>query len=214
MHYKQFAVVAQPCTAACCALRQVQEVHDQLMREGIAKFGGYEITTEGDSFQVAFATCQAAIGFCTHMQYRLLEQSWPKRVLALEGCKAVRGERACCCCSVGHPAHQLGLCRAAAAAASWLMAGRFPVLCCHHTTTCFALPADPETQQVVFSGPRVRMGVHWARQGTFAKKVHSLTKNMVFQGPPINLVAEVSDISHGGQIVLTQVRWGAVAAAW
>jgi hypothetical protein len=62
------------------------------MREGIAKHGGYEITTEGDSFQVAFTTCHAAMAFCLDLQYRLLEQPWPKQVLALNACKMIRGE--------------------------------------------------------------------------------------------------------------------------
>ena len=34
----------------------MQEIHDSLMREGIAKHGGYEIITEGDSFSVAFTS--------------------------------------------------------------------------------------------------------------------------------------------------------------
>lgn len=63
------------------------------MREGIAKHRGYEIITEGDSFQVAFATCQAAIQFCLDVQYRLLEQSWSKEILKLHACRVVRGKR-------------------------------------------------------------------------------------------------------------------------
>ena len=35
---------------------QMQEIHDSIMREGIAKQGGYEIITEGDSFSVAFTS--------------------------------------------------------------------------------------------------------------------------------------------------------------
>lgn len=61
------------------------------MREGIAKHRGYEVITEGDSFQVAFATCQAAIQFCLDVQYRLLEQSWSKEILKLHACRVVRG---------------------------------------------------------------------------------------------------------------------------
>jgi class 3 adenylate cyclase len=34
----------------------MQEIHDSIMREGIAKHGGYEIITEGDSFTIAFTT--------------------------------------------------------------------------------------------------------------------------------------------------------------
>lgn len=35
---------------------QLQEIHDAVMREAIAKHGGYEIITEGDSFSVAFTS--------------------------------------------------------------------------------------------------------------------------------------------------------------
>lgn len=75
-------------------LAQIQEAHDQILREGIAKHRGYEIITEGDSFQVAFATCQAAIQFCLDVQYRLLEQSWSKEILKLHACRVVRGTTA------------------------------------------------------------------------------------------------------------------------
>lgn len=70
----------------------MQEVHDQIMREGIAKHGGYEIITEGDSFTIAFSSVQAAVQFCLEGQYRLLETSWPKRVLRLHSCKPVSGK--------------------------------------------------------------------------------------------------------------------------
>lgn len=69
----------------------MQEIHDQAMREGIAKHNGYEIITEGDSFSIAFTTVAAAVSFCMDTQYRLLETSWPKRVLSLSSCKAVAG---------------------------------------------------------------------------------------------------------------------------
>lgn len=36
------------------AFRQVQDIHDDVMREGIYRWSGYEITTEGDAFFVAF----------------------------------------------------------------------------------------------------------------------------------------------------------------
>jgi hypothetical protein len=35
---------------------KMQEVHDSVMREAIARHGGYEIITEGDSFSIAFTT--------------------------------------------------------------------------------------------------------------------------------------------------------------
>jgi hypothetical protein len=66
--------------------------------------------------------------------------------------------------------------------------------------------ADYDSQQLMFAGPRVRMGVHFAQRGSFAMKVHNLTRHKVFAGPAIQIVADISDIAHGGQIVLTEVR--------
>ena len=60
------------------------------MREGIAKSHGYEINTEGDSFQVAFTSVADAVLFAMETQYRLLETDWPKSVLKLPSCKQVQ----------------------------------------------------------------------------------------------------------------------------
>lgn len=70
----------------------MQEIHDQVMREAIAKHNGYEIITEGDSFSIAFTSVAAAVSFCLDTQYRLLETSWPKRVLRPSACKPVYGQ--------------------------------------------------------------------------------------------------------------------------
>ena len=42
----------------------------QVMREGIAKHGGYEINTEGDAFHIAFKSVVDAVAFCMEAQYR------------------------------------------------------------------------------------------------------------------------------------------------
>lgn len=191
----------------CCIQMQLQEIHDQLMREGIAKHGGYEIATEGDSFQVAFASCQAAMSFCTSMQYRLLEQSWPRRVISLGGCKAVRGEQLvtpdtavkknCAFVLCGRAIYLCKMCTA------------LPCNCALTMVYVHCVCADYDSQQLMFAGPRVRMGVHFAQRGSFAMKVHNLTRHKVFAGPAIQIVADISDIAHGGQIVLTEVRGGA-----
>ena len=41
-----------------------------MIREGIAKHGGYEINTEGDAFHIAFTTVPQAVLFCMEAQYR------------------------------------------------------------------------------------------------------------------------------------------------
>ena len=88
------------------------------MREGIARHRGYEIGTEGDSFQIGFRTIPEAVQFTMEAQMRLLETSWPREVLKLPQCKAV----------------------------------------------------TDSSKEVLFRGPRVRMGIHWAMEGTVAHR--------------------------------------------
>ena len=88
------------------------------MREGIARYGGYEIGTEGDSFHIAFRSVADAVHFCMEVQMLLLETSWPREVLKLGPCKTV---------------------------------------------------ADGN-KEVLFRGPRVRMSIHWAIEGTIAHR--------------------------------------------
>ena len=44
--------------------------HLQVMREGIAAHGGYEINTEGDAFHIAFVTVAQAVSFAMEAQVR------------------------------------------------------------------------------------------------------------------------------------------------
>lgn len=61
----------------------------QLLHEGIAKFNGYEINTEGDSFHIAFTSVAAAVQVAMETQVRLLDSDWPKDVLKLPACGQV-----------------------------------------------------------------------------------------------------------------------------
>jgi hypothetical protein len=47
---------------------------------------------------------------------------------------------------------------------------------------------------VVSVGPRVRMGLHWASEGTVASRLHALTKHRVFVGPGLQMAEEVRSI--------------------
>lgn len=73
--------------------------------------------------------------------------------------------------------------------------------------SCVGAAADPETGQALFAGPRVRMGLHWASEGTVAMRVHNLTRHKVFAGPSVQTVMDVSEAANGGQILLTEVRY-------
>ncbi|KAK9829405.1 hypothetical protein WJX72_005653 [[Myrmecia] bisecta] len=137
------------------AFLHIQDIHDTVMREGIAKHSGYEINTEGDAFHIAFTNCSDAVLFAMETQYRLLETKWPKEVLKLPSCKEVTS-------------------------------------------------SDGE---VIYKGPRVRIGIHWAAEGTIAQRLHQLTRHRVFSGPGFQVTFELSDAASGGQVLMTHEAW-------
>eukprot|EP00873_Tetraselmis_striata_P028955 jgi/Tetstr1/449219/TSEL_036425.t1 len=135
--------------------QQVQDIHDQIMREGISRHSGYEINTEGDAFQVAFQDVFQAVKFCMDVQYKLLEVPWTRKVLRLPSCKEV-------------------------------------------------ISPDGE---LLYKGPRVRMGIHWAKKGTVNHRLHPLTKHRIFAGPSWRVAGELGDAANGGQVLMTHETW-------
>lgn len=65
-------------------MRVALELHDRLMREAIARRGGYEVKTEGDSFMVAFSSSVDALRWCLETQEALVAATWPDEILADE----------------------------------------------------------------------------------------------------------------------------------
>jgi class 3 adenylate cyclase len=59
------------------------DIHDSIMRSSLLRHGGYEITTCGDSFQLAFPTIQDAVAYCVDVQLQLLVAPWPKELHGL-----------------------------------------------------------------------------------------------------------------------------------
>jgi len=58
--------------------------------------------------------------------------------------------------------------------------------------------------ELVFAGPRIRMGVHLARPDEYAVAMHPLTKRVVFSGPAFALAKALGDCAWGGQILVTE----------
>lgn len=52
--------------------------HNEVLREVWSDFDGYEVSTEGDSFFVAFSNAQKAIEACAAAQRRLAAEPWPE----------------------------------------------------------------------------------------------------------------------------------------
>jgi len=63
------------------AMEIALRIHDNLMRQNIAKYGGYEVTTEGDAFQAVFHDAIDAVEFCLSVQTELCKCKWPEATL-------------------------------------------------------------------------------------------------------------------------------------
>ncbi|KAF4317895.1 hypothetical protein G195_008826 [Phytophthora kernoviae 00238/432] len=63
------------------AMAEAQSIHDDLLRQQLPRFRGYEITTCGDSFQLAFHCVCDAIDWCVSVQEKLLKAPWPTSLL-------------------------------------------------------------------------------------------------------------------------------------
>lgn len=130
----------------------IQDIHDALIRQGIDEFRGYEINTQGDSFELAFTSAATAVAFCIEIQQRLARVSWPEQVLEMNGCER----------------------------------------------------EFTENGYLVHAGPRIRMAIHKAREGHYKRKIHDMTKHLVFFGEDFEIARNVSDSAYGGQILCTE----------
>lgn len=65
------------------AMDRALRIHDTVMRQNVAKCGGYEVTTEGDAFQVVFHDAIDAVEFCLLVQAELCNCNWPEDILQL-----------------------------------------------------------------------------------------------------------------------------------
>jgi class 3 adenylate cyclase len=64
-------------------MQRATEIHDNILRSSLMKYRGYEITTAGDAFQLAFHTVREAIEYCLDVQLKLLDAPWPKELHGL-----------------------------------------------------------------------------------------------------------------------------------
>eukprot|EP00475_Leptophrys_vorax_P022761 TRINITY_DN30983_c0_g1_i1.p1 TRINITY_DN30983_c0_g1~~TRINITY_DN30983_c0_g1_i1.p1 ORF type:complete len:348 (-),score=78.40 TRINITY_DN30983_c0_g1_i1:893-1936(-) len=63
------------------AMNEALELHDNILRDLLKLFRGYEVKTEGDAFMVAFFDPVDAIMWCLQVQLSLLQSSWPQEIL-------------------------------------------------------------------------------------------------------------------------------------
>lgn len=60
------------------AMNAAISMHDDLIRYSMRQYHGYEVTTEGDAFIIAFHAATDAIAWASHLQLRLLTLAWPR----------------------------------------------------------------------------------------------------------------------------------------
>lgn len=64
-------------------MQRATEIHDNILRSSLMKYRGYEITTAGDAFQLAFHTIREAVEYCLDVQLQLLDAAWPNELHGL-----------------------------------------------------------------------------------------------------------------------------------
>ncbi|TDH67031.1 hypothetical protein CCR75_009287 [Bremia lactucae] len=64
-------------------MQRATEIHDNILRSLLMKYRGYEITTAGDAFQLAFHTVREAVEYSLDVQLQLVVAPWPKELHSL-----------------------------------------------------------------------------------------------------------------------------------
>ena len=62
-------------------MKTATDIHDRIMRQCYTDHSGYEITTEGDAFNLAFQHPADALAFALQAQLKLYKADWPRGIL-------------------------------------------------------------------------------------------------------------------------------------
>ncbi|KAL0490042.1 adenylate cyclase [Acrasis kona] len=65
-------------------------LHNEVVRHAIAKYSGYEVKTEGDSFFVSFKDPVSALMCANEIHISLMYQEWPESILNVNTSKEIR----------------------------------------------------------------------------------------------------------------------------
>eukprot|EP00759_Apiculatamorpha_spiralis_P056879 PhF_6_TR8320/c0_g2_i1/m.12930 len=64
-------------------------IHNEIMRDEMKMFNGYEVKTEGDAFMVTFGSTLDALNWCLSCQVKLLTMPWPQELQKFDVCKSI-----------------------------------------------------------------------------------------------------------------------------
>lgn len=192
-------------------MAQSIDIHDRVMRSQLSKHCGYEITTEGDAFLVAFHEPLDALAWCISLQYTLLGANWPPELInhrkaAAENVYTMQTTQEWLS-KVGkkelYNSDNYGpivpLEPHVRAALTRLEQG---------TDDKLRLLSGLGDLGIVFRGLRVRMGV--ATGLPERMKFHKMTMRAEYFGAVVRRVHAVSETPHGGQIIMDQETFSEV----
>jgi hypothetical protein len=159
-------------------------IHDQLIREGIAKHNGTQIATEGDSFQVAFLSIVDAVSFCMVLQCRTCQRSASRFPPSAQPPARRSASQAASDALAAPPSPA---CPASSRPPSLVTPRNQPPQELQHKLletpwprAVLRLPGcEPrvtEEGETWLRGPRVRCGCHYALPGLAAVRLHALTQ--------------------------------------
>jgi hypothetical protein len=175
-------------------MQEAQDMHDALLRSLLPKHHGYEITTCGDAFQLAFHTIGDAISYALDVQLQLLELPWPRRLVESPHCATVYV-----------PSSSLSCSSSAAAAAASVALSKASLPPHYHASS-----QGHRRNVFLFRGLRVRMGIHAAddADGPLFVQSHPVTGRITYAGTLLDsdcVLFTVSDIGNSLEMTLERI---------
>lgn len=192
-------------------MAELMQDHHSILRSLLAEYNGFELATEGDSFQIAFHRPEDAILWCCDVQVMLQNHQWPpqtvdggqsiltdadKKTFAMEGKGYPHAlHQVDDCCDPWDP-HNTCIKRHNSAKARTKPQRRLSTVKLNphaHTPE----PLAPRE----FLGLRVRMAVHTGVVEDV--RVHPRTRRVQYYGDCMDVVRAMGDVPCGGQVLIS-----------
>ncbi|CAG9464693.1 unnamed protein product [Pedinophyceae sp. YPF-701] len=173
-------------------MAEANALHDAILRKHLSRWHGYEITTEGDSFLLAFHEPADAIGWCITVQQDLMTADWPSSVETRVAKSASQIKITAGRASRGEIDHAASGHSGSAAHAPELSAGGV-------TEEMAAEVVEDRAGPHLFRGLLVRMSM--ATGVAKSTSVHRVTRRVEYRGECMSMVNDIQEMTHGGQIL-------------
>ncbi|GMH94043.1 hypothetical protein TrVE_jg6168 [Triparma verrucosa] len=186
-----------------------QTLHDTIIRTCIMDHSGYEVSSEGDCFTIAFHNAEDAINWGFSVQSQLLQTTWPAELLQHPRCSVVLAKDHSTSVNA-NAGNAMGSAMAPPPVSPQKSAkrGRRSSSKKKRKTTISTTSSKggigaKKGSRPLFNGLRVRMAMDY---GHCDHSVNEITEKYAYSGPPMqHCKAILKSIQSGGQIVITKV---------